>query len=507
MPTEQDRLLPASGKNAIRIRMPPNPNKPNGDRFLRKQARKTKRRNMRRICWGVSICAIVFGSMVLFYRYASNPREGIGIGGALSRNSDSILSRARESKALVKIDPKTKRYYVSDGSSGSSSSSSSTSITSTSTATSTTAATSPLPLTSLTFVELAEKMIHPWYEASMMAVMDDPAWEVGINPDNCIAIRKCLLFARDMLDVFSPVFPDTPARNKKKRKKRMRSAASGNVDANGDSIVVDRSLWKELRTQYKDGYGVLGDLQDLQDLTYSKELLARRTNAVNQWKTEFLAFQHAYRIRRFLYTEVGSSGGSGGGGIDPQGCYYHAASHLFWGRTQKADLPCGYHPGVGSLRSLGSVQLEQSLVYLNTVRTYDTVVPLEHQMVFHNLRKILRIFADEYDLFGAILVPNSDTDTDDIDTTSSSNDNADSDDSAVKDAIAVLRDTENALGDINDQWTALDIYKKDNSHLKKQAKMAEDVDKSWKEFLKWEKHPKHDLEKSVRFVLDRLHQD
>mmetsp|Transcript_3617 Transcript_3617/g.7454 ORF Transcript_3617/g.7454 Transcript_3617/m.7454 type:complete len:404 (+) Transcript_3617:448-1659(+) len=390
---------------------------------------------------------------------------------------------------------------------GSSSSSSSTSITSTSTATSTTAATSPLPLTSLTFVELAEKMIHPWYEASMMAVMDDPAWEVGINPDNCIAIRKCLLFARDMLDVFSPVFPDTPARNKKKRKKRMRAAASGNVDANGDSIVVDRSLWKELRTQYKDGYGVLGDLQDLQDLTYSKELLARRTNAVNQWKTEFLAFQHAYRIRRFLYTEVGSSGGSGGGGIDPQGCYYHAASHLFWGRTQKADLPCGYHPGVGSLRSLGSVQLEQSLVYLNTVRTYDTVVPLEHQMVFHNLRKILRIFADEYDLFGAILVPNSDTDTDDIDTTSSSNDNADSDDSAVKDAIAVLRDTENALGDINDQWTALDIYKKDNSHLKKQAKMAEDVDKSWKEFLKWEKHPKHDLEKSVRFVLDRLHQD
>merc|ERR1712176_834395 len=93
----------------------------------------------------------------------------------------------------------------------------------------------------------------------------------------------------------------------------------------------DRSLWKKIRMLYKDGYVVLGELQDLLSVTYTDALYNKRLDKVNKWRTKFMGFQKKYRVRRFLYSDYST----GVGGIDPHGHYFHSSSHLFWSKTSK----------------------------------------------------------------------------------------------------------------------------------------------------------------------------
>ena len=99
----------------------------------------------------------------------------------------------------------------------------------------------------MTFAELASFALLPWYEASRVAVISDGAWAASIGPETVAPIRKVLLIARDMLDVFSPVFPDQDKGH------RYLAKAGNNNDR-------DRSLWKELRTLYRRGYEEMGEL-------------------------------------------------------------------------------------------------------------------------------------------------------------------------------------------------------------------------------------------------------
>jgi len=166
-----------------------------------------------------------------------------------------------------------------------------------------------------TFAELAEIMVLPWYEASIMAITKDKAWKHGISPINCHQVRRSLLMTRDMLDVFGPVFPG-PTKHEKK----------------------DNSTWRKLRLQYRHGYQTIGRLQDLRGLEYSKKELEKRIHAVHEWKKEFLEFQKKEDIHHFLYSKHIKKDGHGGGGFDPKGCYNHKSSHLFWADTQKNSM-------------------------------------------------------------------------------------------------------------------------------------------------------------------------
>jgi len=89
----------------------------------------------------------------------------------------------------------------------------------------------------------------------------------GISPANVKEVRRALLMTRNMLDVFGPVFPSTMRHGK------------------------DKSLWRQLRKQYRNGYQKMGYLKDLDGLTYSQELLKERVKDVMDWKLEFMAFQ------------------------------------------------------------------------------------------------------------------------------------------------------------------------------------------------------------------------
>jgi len=333
-------------------------------------------------------------------------------------------------------------------------------------------------------------MILPWYEASMMAVLDDPAWkdnkkkgEGGIAPDNVYNVREVFLITRDMLDVFSPVFPDTPIGKRTFSKK-------------------DRSLWKKLRTEYKIGYEKMGELHDLLKVTYSQKLLNERVNAVLDWKSDFVAFQKAHRIRRFLY---------GGKGIDATlgGKHYHEASHLFWSDASYEDLPSGNDGGIASLHKIGSVQLQNSLNYLSTIESYETALPEEHEINFHNLRKQLRIFVDEYKLFGGFLVPPPASTTTTNGTVASEGSANDTDDDKIDErfppGINLLHEAELKLGAVNDLWTARDIYVRNDSHPEQQEKLAMKADKDLRKFLDWQ--ARHDLRGCMEGILESMNVD
>jgi len=428
------------------------------ERAVRRNARSQKRRN----CVFLSISCVIVGvtcaSMIFL-------KQG-------TKQTSSILDHARQAKSMVRIDPQSGEYSVDFDLS-----------------------TEPIVPAETTFVDLAKIMLLPWYEASLMAVESDPAWTGrhgdgdnghGITPSNVKEVRRALLMTRNMLDVFGPVFPSKMHQGK------------------------DKSLWRELRKQYRNGYQKLGYLKDLDGLTYSQELVKARVDEVLAWKIEFVAFQKKHRIRHFLYTPSVSKGG----GLDPEGCYNHKSSHLFWSET--ATVPCGTDIGTTVLRKLGSVQLSQSLVFLNEIREYTTVIPQLHEVHFHNLRKELRVFLDGYNLFGKVLVPtksnSTSTSTRTIDTSSSTatesvvdqqtDKNNQADDQLLIEELQTLNTAQIKLGKINDKWTAHQIYVTNNSHKEKQQPLAKEVDKLWMKFLTWQDEQK--LEDCINDVKKRM---
>ena len=480
---ESDPLLSLPGKTASTVR---------------KNQRKRQKRNCKLLSIALGLLVLVGVSMAVVKKASKDSS-------AESAAPSSILGRARAARSRVSFDEESGQYTVDWDMEASTSTST--------TASSAESSKSESVITpSTTFSELADIMLLPWYEASMVAVLDDPVWDfkqkdgfdIAIDPGSISTVRKVLLITRSMLDVFSPVFPDTPD-SKKKKTIRKKSSSSGQEN--------DRSLWKKLRTLYRKGYQKAGELHDLKGLTYSKELYKTRLNAVLDWKQDFVNFQKTHRIRRYLYSNF--DGDHGVGGIDPNGCYYHKASHLFWADSSRLALPCGNDLGTTSLRRLASVQIEHSLHYLNVIQNYTTVMPRDHEINFHNLRKELRIFVDEFELFGDILVPNADNDENesksrsDVDGNVANDDDDDNNTStgtgtSIEEIVDLLRSTQERLGAINDRWTAHDVYVQDDSHQKKRIKLARETDEKWFKFLHWE--AKNDLRGTMERLLQRLNE-
>jgi hypothetical protein len=323
-----------------------------------------------------------------------------------------------------------------------------------------------------TFAEMAYILLPPWYQATRLALEEDitddgdddydpttNSTSARMNPTTVQNARKVLLTARDLLDVCSPVFP-----------------------TNG--------LWKRVRTFYKDGYDVLGQYQDLDHahVAYSPDLWHQRRMAVLHWKANFEHFaqRHDNLLHFFFH------------GIDPDGCYHHDESHLFWGDledmggskngdtaasgTRTGSLPCGSDLATESLQQLATVQLTKALVYWKQISSYESVLSVEHEEDFHNLRKELRSVMDEYDLVGPIMFPPSMP--------------------GIRNYMKTLKATRGLLGQVNDDWTAYDLYVTRNEHKKEQKALAVQIDAEWNEFLQWAQ--KNDLEGTIQGMLDDM---
>lgn len=320
-----------------------------------------------------------------------------------------------------------------------------------------------------TFADMARILLPSWYQATRLALEEDVTDDdVGddssgspsnhtMNPATIQNARKVLLKTRDLLDVCSPVFP-----------------------TNG--------MWKRVRSYFRDGYQVLGEYQDLDHahVAYSPELWKDRRQAVLDWKAGFERFARRNdNLLPFFFH-----------GVDPNGCYSHDESHLFWGELEDSDygykhtgrgdstparsLPCGTDLATDSLQQLGTVQLTKALTYWKQVSAYESVLSVEHRENFHNLRKELRSFIDEYDLVGSVMFP--------------------ADMSRVKRYMKTLKTARGLLGQINDDWTAYDIYVTRNEHKKEQTILAVQIDDEWHAFLVWAQ--KKDLEGTIQGVMD-----
>lgn len=158
---------------------------------------------------------------------------------------------------------------------------------------------------STTFCELAQSMLPIWY---LETVSEMPIFTSTVMPGDVYTTRKIMLKTRDLMDVFSPVYPNK----------------TGSMD-----------MWKSIRNQLDQGYMIVGEFQDLQNahVRYSKQQLEDYRVRVLDWKRDFDEFQQTHDVPTFLAAPTLES-------------FYHQESRLFWQtlhtRAKGADpaTPC-----------------------------------------------------------------------------------------------------------------------------------------------------------------------
>ena len=292
-----------------------------------------------------------------------------------------------------------------------------------------------------TFADLAKLMVPVWFEASLLALA---VFSPAVDPSQVHNARKCLLTTRNLLDVFSPVYSN---RN---------------------------HLWKNLRNYYKQGYELAGSFQDLAhgNVTFDQDLWNQRRNILLEWKNDFQSYQQKHSTTLLFFL------------LHPhqRGCFAHKESHLFWAELASSDhpLPCGNDLATPSLQRLANLQLQNALTYLHVILQYDNVLSREHQLEYHNLRKELRSFLDECNLFGFVLFPNV------LDKKELS-------------ATKILVEARTRVGNLNDHWEKFNLYRTTNRHPSEQVRLEEEIIKEWDSFKEWSQ--KDHLADSIQLLI------
>lgn len=317
----------------------------------------------------------------------------------------------------------------------------------------------------LTFGDLAAIMLPPWHAASMLALdvfVEDKVTMVPSNKQIGNA-RLVLRKTRDLLDVFSPVYPT-------------------------------RSMWTKLRNYYKNGYELVGYFHDLNNLKSSSkeppppELVDKRRSDVLEWKTKFLKYHKKHDVLSFLISQISATG-----------CFDHTESHLYWRDLEFTDtdsysgvelqLPCANDLATPSLGQLAVVQLNHALDYFQIVMKYKTILSEGRTDDYHNLRKELRVFLDEYDLFDFVMLSSTDH----------------RQDSVAKTSLDVIEKAVEKIGVFHDKWTAYDIYVTKDTHHSKQKELAAEINEEWEAFKKWTQES--NLEAKIRSLIELMEQE
>ena len=295
---------------------------------------------------------------------------------------------------------------------------------------------------STTFQSLAQKMMPAWYQET---VSNMPIFTSTVLPGDVYKTRKILLKTRDLLDVFSPVYPNTT-----------RTSDGTN-------------MWRLVRHYLNQGYMIVGTFQDLHNahVMYSQEQMQALRDEVLEWRDDFAYFRETHNDTvKFLASPTRSS-------------YRHKESRLFWKDEQ--ILPSGRDVATDSLRILGTKQLHRVLEYLWLAYPYVSVLDEEAHVHYHNLRKELRSVVDEFELFGSIMYAIT---------------------PKTNSAMKVLMRARKLLGDINDDWTAYSIYVENDEYYSEQTRLAKAIDDGWAYFQMWVHES--NFEGAVQYLLENL---
>ena len=296
---------------------------------------------------------------------------------------------------------------------------------------------------STSFRSLANSMMPAWYQETLSRM---PIFTPTVLPGHVYETRKILLKTRDLLDAFSPVYPNTT-----------KTVDGSNVD-----------MWRLIRHYLDQGYMIVGEFQDLHNahVLYSQEQMEEKRNEVLEWKREFDEFRDTHDAPEFLASPTTKS-------------YHHKESRLFWQTAERR--PSGEDSATCSLQLLGSIQLEQVVTYFNLASPYVSVLDEDAHEHYHNLRKELRSVADEFELFGEIMFP------------------------MVPESVSsmeVIMKARKLLGDMNDDWTAYSIYVENDEYYDEQAMLARRIDDEWTYFKKWTYES--DFEGVIRYLLENM---
>jgi exopolyphosphatase len=108
--------------------------------------------------------------------------------------------------------------------------------------------------------------------------------------------------------------------------------------------------------------------------------------------------------------------------------------------------------------------MDLSLAYLKRAYSYASLTIPFHED-YHNLRKTLRSFIDEWHLFGETMLPGNTSTTNSV--------------------IQTLTTARGLLGDMNDDWTAYRFYLERNEYHKLQKKLGHRISAAWADFKVW----------------------
>jgi exopolyphosphatase len=269
-----------------------------------------------------------------------------------------------------------------------------------------------------------------------------------VMPGAVFATRKSMLKTRDLLDVFSLVYPNATSTN-----------------ATVDSENAD--LWGSLRFFLDQGYTLVGEYLDLNHshVKYSEEQLEQSRNQVLDWHTRFRVFNQDHDVRAFLAAPTTDY------------CFCHEKeSRLFWKHVPVHNRPHGGDPATTSLQYLASKQLGVSLKYWTRVYPYTSIDAIAHEE-YHDLRKMLRSLVDEFHLFGSTMFPAL---------------------PKTYCAVKTLTKARSLLGAMNDDWTAYIFYLENNEYRGSQTELASRVNEAWQDFKIWA--DSSGFESSIRYL-------
>lgn len=396
------------------------------------------------------------------------------------------------------------------------------------------ATTDTLTNNNITFGGLAQRMVPPAVAAMWDAVR--ATLTETVRPQDVYQTRQRLLTARNLLDVFSPVYPNaTTRRTTTTTMDATDDATTANAKHASATTTVD--AWSLLRAYLDTGYSLVGEFLDLYhaNVTYTERQMEAVRQTVLDWKnhqhqqTGFFsssssscnnssstadaaaAASHHHHHRRHdagnncfnvslflmttMTTPLGSSSSSGGFTHDK-------ASRLFWkhygdgdtGEKQQQQqqqrffvaLPQSDDDATTSLRTLGCKQLALALHYYRRMYQHETILETTAGHADHtdgssnnNSNKTdddsnNAAHEDYHDLRKVLrsLVNEYNLFRKNILGATKSNVMF-PDGLKTKAAIGVLNTARGLLGDLNDDWTAYMFYKAhDNDHNKHHQKRS-----------------------------------
>eukprot|EP00696_Hemimastix_kukwesjijk_P012874 gnl/Hemi2/26193_TR8790_c0_g1_i1.p1 gnl/Hemi2/26193_TR8790_c0_g1~~gnl/Hemi2/26193_TR8790_c0_g1_i1.p1 ORF type:complete len:336 (+),score=125.83 gnl/Hemi2/26193_TR8790_c0_g1_i1:138-1145(+) len=284
--------------------------------------------------------------------------------------------------------------------------------------------------------DLAAQTIPPLLSKALGLL---PTLNATTLPQDVSSLRKAILYAREMLDIFVFSYPNS---------------------TNGTDV------WRMVRKDLDIGYTLIGDFQDLNHsgVNYTQqELVERRTKCLNwllQFSNNTLIYDYADFVLAAAHDQLFERSGK-------------VLSQFYWNDAEVRPDP--------SISGLQNVAYLVNGMLIMAIRRYDSVTALtditvdETHTLFHNYRKLSRGILSVPQYFPSVFTFNI---------TSKASAPAATAHCDPLDALTQVGNLYSHFGDVNDAVTAYQILVEQKQH-KKAAMQRALVLGDWQELRDW----------------------